>query len=133
MTLYNLIQVMPTPTAEDAKDVKSLLLFLVSVLLIVSGVMFKIYIAGQKARMLDKDKSITELKKSLYEELKYNKEQQMHNQKLMIDIGHFLSTNTKSVDDIKSSIDSKVTPTVTDSNRILKTEFEYRNSNRNGG
>lgn len=130
--LINYIQVLPTPTADDAKDVKSILLFLVSILLAVSGVMFKVYISQQKARMLDKDKTITKLETNLYEELKYNKEQQMHNQKLMIDIGHFLSTNTKSVDGIKSSLDEKISPTVTDSNRILKTEFENRNSARNG-
>jgi len=122
--LINLMQNLPVPTIDDAKDVKSLLIFIVSILLAVLGLMFKIYISQQKARMVEKDSNITELKKSLYEEMKYNKEQQMHNQKLMIDIGHFLGTNTKSVDSIKLDLDTKISPIVADTNRILTSEFE---------
>lgn len=125
--ILTIAQDIPIPNVEDTKDVKSLLTWIVGMLLIVAGFVIRHYLLQNAKRDVEKTNQILNLEKQVihwqnkyYEEIKYGKEQGLNMVNMVSDNNNVLGTLVKSFDILNVDISDKVKPVVKSNNDIIK-------------
>lgn len=120
-TILLLLQTdLPIPSIDDTKDVKSLLTWIIGILLIASAFVIRHFLVLTSERFKDKNDQINKLQEKLDTEITYGKEQGLSTVRMISDNNNVLKTLVKSCEALNIDMTEEVKPILKDNNKLIE-------------